>query len=496
MAAILISSSAFAAPAVTVAPTFGPPTTSITVSGSGFGATEAVDIYFDTTDLCLAATNSAGVLSCTIKSPVTAQPQNHWVTVVGRRDGDAAAKTFTVRTDWMQFHGLNARHTGFNPYENTINASNVRNLDVLWTAQLSNLGSTSTPAVFAGRVYIGDVGGSLYAFSNTNGAAVAGWPKVLGTAVFDSSPAVGANIVYIGTRQPDDQLYAFNAVTGATIAGFPVPLGGNAHDIFASPTLFGGDVYVACTDGKIYAFNRTNGVVLPGFPITVGAGNVLNGTVSAADGRIFEGSFDHDFYAFDAISGAGISAFPAIATGNVIEGTAALWSGNVFFGSIDDKLYGIRRDDGSSLSGFPVTATGAVESTPAVGDGQVIFGSSDHKVYSYDLSGGTLRWSAVLDDVVVGSPIIANGVVYVNSASSLYALNEFSGAALWRAGVYSSGLASPVIADGIVYLAAGQVFYAFSINGQFPASRLPGGELGVKPAISSLRPDYSLRAHL
>ena len=35
--------------------------------------------------------------------------------------------------------------------------------------------------------------------------------------------------------------------------------------------------------------------------------------------------------------------------------------------------------------------------------------------------------------------------------------------------------------------------YAFSVNGVFPASRLPGGELGVKPAISSLKPDFSLK---
>ena len=36
--------------------------------------------------------------------------------------------------------------------------------------------------------------------------------------------------------------------------------------------------------------------------------------------------------------------------------------------------------------------------------------------------------------------------------------------------------------------------YAFSVNGRAPASRLPGGELGVRPALSSLKPDYSLRA--
>ena len=52
-----------------------------------------------------------------------------------------------------------------------------------------------------------------------------------------------------------------------------------------------------------------------------------------------------------------------------------------------------------------------------------------------------------------------------------------------------------MVADGIVYIGSTDGnLYAFSVNGVFPASRLPGGELGVKPAISSLKPDYSLRA--
>ena len=52
----------------------------------------------------------------------------------------------------------------------------------------------------------------------------------------------------------------------------------------------------------------------------------------------------------------------------------------------------------------------------------------------------------------------------------------------------------PAVADGIVYLASTDGnLYAFSVNGVFPASRLPGGELGVKPAISSLKPDFSLK---
>ena len=56
----VLSSAALAQPAVTVSPTTGPPTDKVAVSGTGFGADEAVNVYFDTTDLALAATGPSG----------------------------------------------------------------------------------------------------------------------------------------------------------------------------------------------------------------------------------------------------------------------------------------------------------------------------------------------------------------------------------------------------------------------------------------------------
>jgi hypothetical protein len=55
---LLIPATAVAAsPVVTRNPTTGPPTT---VSGTGFGASETVDVYFDTTDIRLTSTSASG----------------------------------------------------------------------------------------------------------------------------------------------------------------------------------------------------------------------------------------------------------------------------------------------------------------------------------------------------------------------------------------------------------------------------------------------------
>ncbi len=60
LSVVLLGGVCFAQPAVTLSVKAGPPTTNLSVSGSGFPASTAVDIYFDTTDLALTVTNSSG----------------------------------------------------------------------------------------------------------------------------------------------------------------------------------------------------------------------------------------------------------------------------------------------------------------------------------------------------------------------------------------------------------------------------------------------------
>ena len=174
-------------------------------------------------------------------------------------------------------------------------------------------------------------------------------------------------------------------------------------------------MYVACADGNIYAFNAATGATVSGFPVLTGVNVNSDSTVSAANGRIYEGAYAYSsIYAFDAATGVGIAGYPVIYGGR-IESTAAIVGGQIFFGTGDGWFHGIHRS-GSSLGGFPVATTGAVVSSPAVGDGRVIVGSLDQKVYSYDPASGAMLWSTTLDTTVYGSPIIANSVVYVNRA--------------------------------------------------------------------------------
>jgi outer membrane protein assembly factor BamB len=159
---------AAAGPRVTLSPASGPPTTTVAVSGSGFGAYEGVDLYFGTTDLALAGTGRTGSFGpVSIHIPASAIPGTAWVSAEGRRTRLFAQTPFTVRTNWDQFH-FSANHEGVNPYENVLSPATVTGLDVNWIFATGNL--VSSPAVVNGLVYITSYDDSVYAVNASTGA--------------------------------------------------------------------------------------------------------------------------------------------------------------------------------------------------------------------------------------------------------------------------------------------------------------------------------------
>ena len=120
-----------AQPLVTVSPTSGQPTSKTTVGGTGFGASEPVDIYFDTTDLALATTDPGGSFSgIHLIVPGSAVPGTHTITGVGRNSGLTAQTNFLVRTNWAQFRRGHFHH-GYNPTENVLNVRNLGSMQLL-----------------------------------------------------------------------------------------------------------------------------------------------------------------------------------------------------------------------------------------------------------------------------------------------------------------------------------------------------------------------------
>src|SRR5579863_4993985 len=81
---------------VTLTPIDATPTQNVTVSGTGFGASEAVDVYLDTTDTVLFASSSTGTFSGILNVPAGDLPGKHFITAIGRHSGVAAQAPLTV----------------------------------------------------------------------------------------------------------------------------------------------------------------------------------------------------------------------------------------------------------------------------------------------------------------------------------------------------------------------------------------------------------------
>ena len=364
------TSPVFAGPSVVVSPASGHPNSKVNVSGSGFVAYEAVDIYFDTTDLLLVSTDATGAFGKhQLIVPANALPGTHWITGVGRKGGDSAQAPFAVTTVWAEV-GFSPHGKRNNPYENVITTGNASNLDIAWTATTGNY-VYSSPAVEYGLVYVGSEDGKLYAFNASTGATL--WTATTTGDVL-SSPAVANGVVYVGSD--DGKLYAFNANTGALLSGWPVTTG---NFIYSSPAVANGVVYVGSSDDNLYAFNARTGATL----WTATTGSQVDSSPAVANGVVYVGSLDGKLYAFNATTGAVLWTATTV---SYIDSSPAVANGVVYVGSTDNKVYAFDASYGATL--WTATTGNYVESSPAVSDGVVYVGSFDDKLYSFALEGG------------------------------------------------------------------------------------------------------------
>jgi outer membrane protein assembly factor BamB len=462
---MLLALGLFAAPvgavtvSITLKPATGPPTSAVTVTGTGFGATETVAVDFSAAQVATATTSPAGTFSAVFTVPKPTLPGNYPVTATGQTSGRSATHNFLVRTDWSQFH-FDAAHSGFNPYENVIGPSNVSGLKTAWTAA-PGIGSVGTsPAVAGGVVYVGSASTfKLYAFSAAGTTGCSGTPKTcqpLWTAATGgialSSPAVAGGVVYFPSA--DGHFYAFSAAGTTGCSGTPKtcqPLWtaaiASVGQGFSSPAVAGGVVYVNAAT-TLYAFSATGTTGCSGTPkvctplwTATGAGGVSPPAV--AGGVVYAGVGDGNLYAFSVADTTGCSGTPPNRTctplwigntsGGDIGAPPAVVGGVVYAGSGNTgKLYAFSAAAGSThCSGTPKTCTplwtaagaGGV-SSPAVANG-VVYNGAAGKVYGFSAGGTTgcsgtppnrtctpLWTAATGGNTTYSSPAVANGKVY------------------------------------------------------------------------------------
>jgi outer membrane protein assembly factor BamB len=453
----LRSARAASVSAIKLSPASGPPTTAVGISGTGFGVNESVTITFDGVGVDQANTSATGDFSSTFFISQSTAPGAYVVQATGQTSGDTAKARFFVRTNWLSYDGnittTNIPDTRFNQYENTINAANVSQLKVFWTASTTGIISSS-PAIVNGVAYIGGQDGFVYAVNATTGAII--WT------------AATANHVYI--EDQGGTLYAFDALTGA-LKGENAQIGNDNHNGIStatgsgfSPVINSGKVYVTA-DSTIYVFNADlSNVVTQAI-----AGAYFSHASAIVNGILYVTSSDSKIHAFKA---AGCASPPCTdiwhtATTGSIYTTPSVGNGVVYAGGIDGKLYVLKASNGAYL--WTAVTGGPIRSAAAVANGVVYVESEDGNLYAFNANGcgnSTCQpiWKAStgpltisppsdFDPDFLSSPMVANGVVYIGSGDSkIYAFDAVTGNQLF---VFQTGgpiRSSPVVVNGVAYI--------------------------------------------
>jgi outer membrane protein assembly factor BamB len=164
--------------------------------------------------------------------------------------------------DWPQY-GFDSGHSGYNPKEKTINASNVGQLQQAWSFSTGSGTVAGNVVEDEGVIYAPASNGTLYALDAATGVPILTFTAGAGYKSSGSAPAVDKGLVFtvctIGSQQG---ICALNASTAAVKWSYTVPGSGSyagTPPVVASGVLY----YEGCTSVCSYvALTEKTGQVL------------------------------------------------------------------------------------------------------------------------------------------------------------------------------------------------------------------------------------------
>ena len=279
-------------------------------------------------------------------------------------------------------------------------------------------GHYETLIAASGTIYAGSDNGDVYAFQSASGKLL--WRHDLGSSA--GVYAADGNAVYAVAGDALDTVYAVSAATGTLLWQRRI-----APDLMGI-TLADGAIYATVNangsaGGAVYALRASDGVQLWRYTADI----ELPSPVTVSDDIVFANAYDSrphapTLLALDAATGSvrwTLQPGPEYAGPTVVDGVAYIATETAANGMV---------------TGFVVEALQA-------------------------RTGSTIWQSSVSKEGAQGTPVIANGTIYVKSDTAIYALRTSDGTRLWRAegpGVGVGQQMDPlIVGDGALYYSAG-----------------------------------------
>jgi outer membrane protein assembly factor BamB len=262
------------------------------------------------------------------------------------------------------------------------------------------------------------------------------------------------------------------------------------NGFIVSPAYRNGRVVIGDFDGQIFCFSSAEGTVLWETEL----GQAIAGGANFVDDMVLLTSEAGQLFALDLNSGKKLWEY---ATGDQLRSAATLWKDLALLGGCDGRLHKINVRTGSA-EGEGLLLDGPSGSTPAVLDTIAIVPTQSGQVLAFDLDHGMKKWSfadAERSQEIRSSPAVAvlseaahqNIAVVTTRNRRVLGLEIESGKMLWEAVVRKRCDASPVICDGRVWVGGlDGTLYAFDLQtGQERWSATLTGQLIASPSISN-----------
>jgi serine/threonine protein kinase len=287
-------------------------------------------------------------------------------------------------------------------YDHNVYALDIDSGKFIWKYPAEG-GIASSPCVSRDMVVFGSTDDVIYSVDIQSGRLL--WSTSTKGRIF-SSAYEELNHFFIGSD--DKNLYAIQRDNGRKSWDYTAE-----GPIRSRPYVDEDLILFSCQMGVVYALGL-NRRVRWNFRARRG---ILASPV-LADGLVFIGSLDWNFYALDGRSGWSAWKYR---TGAPIASTAAVWEDMVFFGSADNHVYALAANDGRVV--WRYETEGQVTGSVTVYEGSVYVGSVDGALYCLDANNGSLRWRYQTDGPITGAPQVADGIVYFGSSDHyVYAL--------------------------------------------------------------------------
>jgi len=432
-------------PTLGVSPGFAAPAGTVSVSGTGFGPGETVNISLLGTVLGQATTGADGSLPATqVTLPAIAGFGPTALVATGATSGASAAAGVDVTNSWPQLGGGPAR-TGFEPNDpvvtDTISPGNAIVLDPAWHFAA---GSPLTPPTVVDQVvYVGDRAGVLHALQTRDATELWTWHTPNGAAI-TGAPAVdaAAGLAFVGTAK--GTLYAvFTSGPSAGTLAWSSGLGGGTVQ---SPVFDGTNVYAASTSGKVVKLAESTGTGV--WSATV-AGVTIAPSLDPAGGIL----------AVPTSSGVtalrtadGTSPWSFAAPGATSPMFAA---GTMYVGSSNDNFYAVSESTGqqswSQTTGGAIQDSGALSLSSTGSVTGLFVGSADGRLYFLNPSTGAVQLHTSLGGSAHGLAMAGN-MIFAAPTGMMEGVRTF-GELVFAYGTKDGLLRPPAVVNGTCFVA-------------------------------------------